>query len=159
MGEIIFLLLLAGGAILYLIEASGYPMPRFEVSGGPAVYPKMILTVFLILAVIRIVQIITTKEKAKFVFTELFVGTRGVFWISFVAYVLVVKTIGYHIATSVFLIGMTEYFYYKKTNSFGTGRQIFLRSVGLVGFVAAMYWFFAATMNVLLPRGILTGIL
>lgn len=159
MGEIIFLLLLAGGAVLYLIEASGYPMPRFEVSGGPAIYPKMILIVFLILVMVRILQIVSSRKKERFIFSELFIGTRGVFWISFILYVLVVKTIGYHITTSVFLIGMTEFFYYKKTKSPGTAKQVLLRSAGLIFFVAGMYWFFAATMNVLLPKGLLTGIL
>lgn len=159
MGEIIFLLLLAAGAVSYLIEASGYPMPRFEVSGGPAIYPKMILTVFLILAAVRIIQIISSREKEKFVFSELFVGTRGVFWFAFILYVLVVKTIGYHITTSLFLIGMTEFFYYKKAKFLGTPKQILLRSTGLILFVAGMYWFFAATMNVLLPKGLLAGIL
>lgn len=159
MGEIVFLVLLSGVAVVYLVEAFGYPMPKFEVSGGPAIYPKMILIIFLILVFVRLIQIITTKEKVKFVFIDLFTGTRGVFWISFLIYALTVKTIGYLIATIVFLIGMTEYFYYKKTNSFGTIRQIGLRTIGLIGFVVLLYWFFAVTMNVLLPKGVLSGVL
>ena len=154
MGEIIFLLILIAISVLGFIEAGTFPVPIFEKTGGPALFPKILFVGLAIFAVIRIIMILRSKEKKKFVFVELFQSTRGVFLLASVVYVLVMEYLGYIISTALFLVVICNYLYWKRHDTKGTVKSIILRNVAMIVITFLLYVFFAKVMTINLPQGL-----
>lgn len=154
MGEIIFLLILIAISVLGFIEAGTFPVSIFEKTGGPALFPKILFVGLAIFAVIRIIMILRSKEKKKFVFVELFQSTRGVFLLASVVYVLVMEYLGYIISTALFLVVICNYLYWKRHDTKGTVKSIILRNVAMIVITFLLYVFFAKVMTINLPQGL-----
>lgn len=154
MGEIIFLLVLIAISALGFIEAGTFPVSLFEKTGGPSLFPKVLFVGLAIFAVVRIIVILKSKEKTKFVFLDLFKSTRGVFILASVIYVLVMEYLGYIISTALFLIVICNYLYWKRYDTKGTVKSIVLRNASMVLITFLLYVFFAKVMTINLPHGL-----
>ncbi len=154
MGEIIFLLVLIAISALGFFEAAAFPSSIFETTGGPALFPKVLFVGLALFCVIRIIMILASKEKKKFVFVELFKSTRGVFLIASVVYIVVMEYLGYIISTALFLIVICNYLYWKRYDSKGTVKSIVVRNLAMLGITILLYVFFAKVMHVNLPDGL-----
>lgn len=159
MGEIIFLVILAGVAGLYFYQALGYAMPKLDNSGGPAIFPKFVCAVLICLIIIRIITIIAKKEKKPFHNFELFKGSTGLLFISFVVFVVIVKPLGFILASFLFLSFVSNALYFVKTNTIGSVKSIVFREVLFILFPVLLYFFFTKVLFIALPAGILKGIL
>ena len=75
MGEIYFNLFLFVVSIAGLINTLSWQVIK-DTSGGPATYPRIILTALLACSLIRIIQILKQKkeERPDFIFMDLFKG-------------------------------------------------------------------------------------
>ncbi len=159
MGEILFLLLISGAAGLYFYQATGYRMPKLDNSGGPAIFPKFVCAILICLVVIRIITVLSKKDFKKFYFFELLKGSMGVFFISFVVLVLVIKPVGFVLTSFIFLSFTSNYLFYEKNGTLGKLRSIALREVVFIIFTLVLYFFFTKILYIALPAGILKGIL
>ncbi len=155
MGEIVFsgLLFLFSGYLFYL--TFDFPVNILERSGGAGLFPRIVLAFLMVFLIIRIVQILCQKEKKPFVFTEMFKGIRLFYLITLVAYVALLKVLGYFICTTLFLAVMINVLYRQVRGEWGTVKTIVLRNVLIVAFAVLMNLFFAKILHVLLPVGIL----
>jgi len=157
MGELVFLIGLSAIAGYYYYETLSYTVSRFERTGGPAVFPQLLVYGLLIFIVIRVVQILVKKEKPKFKGLSLLQGTRGIFFFSFVAYVLLMTRLGFVMSATLYLIGISTYMY-KQVE--GSARMYSIRVFGvrcviMVVFVIAVNYFFSTVLNVEVPTGFL----
>jgi len=153
MGELIFLALLLVIGISFWFMTFSFTVSPLDKSGGAGVFPRMVIILLLAFVVLRIFQVLRKKEKAHFIFLELFSGIRLFFLLSFVVYVVALNWLGYLISSILFLAITTNYFSYKTRDSFGTVKLIVLRNAGVIAFVFATYHFFDTTLHIALPRG------
>jgi len=157
MGELLFLFGLVVVAGYYYYESLSYTTTRFERTGGPAVFPQIVIYGLLFFILLRVIQIFIKKDKTKFKWFSIFKGTRGIFFISFVFYVLLMQFLGFILAGSLFLITISTYMYKQVENSV----QLFafkdfgIRSLIMISFVIFVNYFFAVALNVQVPKGIL----
>jgi hypothetical protein len=155
MGEFILLLFFAGIDVYYFAETFTYRKPLFETTGGPAVYPRLILALLFFFLVIRAIQVWRTAKKPPFVFFDLFKGSCGVFLYSFFVYILLMQPLGYVIATLLYLTFISHYLLYHKNGTIGTIRLAGLRIVVFAMISFLLYQFFAVILNVNMPAGML----
>lgn len=155
MGEILFLglLILFCGYLFFLTFS--FPVNILERSGGAGLFPRLVLTFLMIFLIIRIIQIVSQKQKSPFVFTEMFQGTRLFYLIALVVYVGALKILGYFICTTLFLAVMINVLYRQIKGEWGSAGTIVIRNAMIVVFVTVMNFFFAGVLHVLLPTGIL----
>lgn len=161
MGEIIFLILIAAISGLYLGQTFGYVMPKLDNSGGPALFPQIICVALLVLILIRIITILVRKEFNHFHFLEMFRGSTGVFSISVIVMVLIMRPVGFIVSSFLFLTVVSNALYYLKTEdkSLGGVKSIVLREALFLAFVLGLYAFFTRVLFIALPKGILKGLL
>ena len=159
LGEIIALLLLAGTGVAYFMETYGYRISRFERTGGPGVYPRAILTCLFIFILLRVVQILLSKENRAFVFFNLFWGKKGTFFGMFVLYILLMPFLGYIVATTAYLVAASTYLSYIKEGNLGSRRRLLVRSACFLGATFGIYQFFVVLLDVAVPSGIFASIL
>lgn len=158
MGEIIFLLLLAGVGVVYLVQAGGYKTPLLDNSGGPAMFPRIVCVILIALIVLRIVQIISQKKFKGFRFFELFKGSTGLFSISTIAMIFLIEPLGFIVTCFLYMTVVGNGLYYMKTGTIGTVKNILLRELLFLAFVLGLYFFFTQILYVGFPRGILSGL-
>ena len=154
--EIFFLCVIGIFISYFLYEALAYRAAVFDTSGGPGLFPKYILILFLACIVVLIIQKLIRKDKDTFVFKELFIGIRGIVLLSMVVYLILTYILGFTVSTILFLIFLFNYLYYgKHTDHWGRVKSVMLRSgVGL--FLAlCINLIFTRLMHVFLPKGIL----
>lgn len=157
MGEIIFLIILALVGAGMFGMSFGFQVSRIDTSGGPALFPRVVIIMLFVFIVIRIVMIGKNKEEMekKFHFLEIFQGSRLIFLLSFLGYALIMKPLGFVISSSLFLILAVTFLYRKQYGERITVKKgLILYPVILVS-VAALYYIFVNKLNVLLPSGIL----
>lgn len=157
MGEIIFLIILALAGAGMLGMSFGFQVSRIDTSGGPALFPRVVIIMLFVFIVIRIVMISKNKEEMekKFHFLEIFQGSRLIFLLLFLGYALIMKPLGFVISSSLFLILAVTFLYRKQYGERITVKKgLVLYPVILVS-VAALYYIFVNKLNVLLPSGIL----
>ncbi len=159
MGEIVFLLCIAGVGAAYYLEATGYAMPKLDNSGGPAFFPKLICAILVVLILARVIQIIARKDKNRFVYKNLFLGTTGFFTIGVILFVLLMPFLGYIISCFLFLSIVSNALLYAKTKSFGTVKSIIVRELSFLVFVTVLYYFFTHVLYVAFPDGILKSVI
>ena len=157
MSEFVFLAGLAVLALLGYSEVLTYTVTKYDRTGGPAIYPKMLLILLLVALAIRGIQILASKKKEKFKWGSLFSGQRGVFFVSFVLFVMLMKPLGFILDGTIFLVFTTFYLYYKSTGdkSLGGKKKIVFRVLFSLGFCVAVYLFFSEFLHVAVPEGIL----
>lgn len=135
----------------------GFQVSRIDTSGGPALFPRIVILLLLVFIIMRIVMISKDKEELgrKFHFLEMFQGSRLVFLLLFLGYALIMKPLGFVISSSLFLIIAVTFLHKKQ---YGKGITV---KMGLVLYpviviaVTVLYYIFVNKLNVLLPGGIL----
>ncbi len=155
MGEIIFLivLLLLGGVLFQQTFTFGVSI--LDQSGGPALFPRIVLAILAIAIIIRLISVLREKKHEHFVFIELFTGNRLFFFLSLILYIVTFKFLGYILSTCLFLMITCNYFYYVVKGNKGSVKSIAVRNIGIVVFAVVMYVFFANVLHIMLPAGIL----
>ena len=156
MGESIFLASLAAVAGTMLFETMHYPTGALDRSGGPGIFPTILIAILLAFIALRLVAIIRSRKQEKFVFMEMFRGIRLLFLVALGLTILLMESIGFVPMISLFLIVSVHCFYFAANDSWGSYRLIAVRSLVLVGFTVGMYVFFQAALGVQLPAGILS---
>ncbi len=151
----IFLLLLAGIDVYYLAETFSYKKPLYDNTGGPAVFPRVILVLLLVCLAVRMIQIIVTRDKKHFVFKELFRGSTGVFLFAFAGYIFLMEYLGMILDTVLYLGLISHYMIYQRDGTLGTARSVAVHMAAYLVMAAALYWFFSVFMNVAVPKGLL----
>ncbi len=154
MGEIIFLAILGLFLGYLFLTTSSFPISVMDNSGGAAFFPRIVLGFLIALIIIRIISILFTREKSKFIIKEMFQGIRLFFVISLILYATILPIIGYIISTTLFLIVVVNVFYYKANETLGTTKTIIIRNVLLLTFVLSLNIFFTEILGVVLPVGI-----
>lgn len=158
MGEIIFLLIVAGVGGLYLSQTFGYTIPMLDNSGGPALFPKIVCVGLIILVIFRIIQIVSQKDYKHFRFMELFKGSTGFFFLSVVALIVLMPHLGFIVTCFLFETITGNVLMYLKKKTLGCPWQIIVREVFFLAFVIGLYFFFTKILFVALPTGILSGL-
>lgn len=156
MGEILFLLLIAGIDIIYFAETFTYKKPLFDNTGGPAVFPRVVLILLLACLLVRILQILAAREKRHFVLRELFCGSTGVFLLAFAGYIFFMEPLGIILDTILYLGFTSHYMIYVRDGSLCSGRKILLHMASFAVIAVSVYWFFSTVLNVAVPRGLLS---
>lgn len=158
-GEIVALLLLACTGVAYLVETFGYRVSRFERTGGPGVYPRIILYCLFFFIVLRMAQILWERKNRAFVFFDLFHGSKGVFFFTFVLYIFLMPYLGYILSTTLYLVFASCFLTYLKEGSLGAKPRLILRSLFFFGTTMGIYWFFVLFLDVAVPAGLIEAIL
>lgn len=153
MGEIIFLLCFAVISLIMFYLTGDFRVSKMDTSGGAALFPRIVIVILLVFLAIRVIEILRSKEKKKFSGRELFTGSRLYFITGFVLYVVLLKPLGYIIATSLFLVFTVNRFYQIENGTLGTMVQIVVRNMIMIFFVLAMNWAFGTILSVMLPTG------
>ena len=157
MGEIIFLILLAAVGGYYYFESLGYTVGRFDTTGGGGIFPRAIIIVLFVLLAARLIEILIKKEKAPFKFFGYLKGVGGVFFLSFVAFVLLIRPLGFVVDAILFSLWSVNYLYYKTHDDkkLGGTKALIIRCVAIIAYVLLVNWFFTGVLHVNLPAGIL----
>lgn len=153
MGEVVFLSVLLIVCGLFFGLSFGFQTSVLDTSGGAGLWPRIIIIFMAVFLVIRIVQVLRDKNRAKFVFTELFKGPRLFFLVALAAYMILFKFLGYIVCTIAFLFVVVNMFYKWTNDSWGNMKSIIVRNVLCVVFVLALYFFFTDVVHILLPVG------
>lgn len=154
MGEILFLLCFAVISLIMFYLTGDFRVSKMDTSGGAALFPRIVIILLLIFLAVRIVEIVRAKEKKAFAGKELFTGSRCYFIIGFVLYVILLKPVGYILATVLFLAFVVNRFYKIEKGTMGTAVQIAVRNLIMIVFVLAMNWAFGTILSVNLPSGL-----
>ncbi len=157
MGEIIFLIVLAAAGISMFGMSFGFQVSRIDTSGGPALFPRIVIIILLVFIAMRIVMISKDKEEKekKFHFLEMFQGSRLIFLFMFLGYALLMKPLGFVISSSLFLIIAVTFLYKKQYGERITVKKGLILYPAILICVAVLYYIFVNKLNVLLPGGIL----
>ena len=155
MGEIYFNLFLFVVSIAGLINTLSWQVIK-DTSGGPATYPRIILTALLACSLIRIIQLLKQKKEARpdFIFMDLFKGHRGFFLLALVVYVASLNILGFMIATIIYLNVVVNVMIYFSKGSFKVDKWLFIRGICLVAAAYGVTWFFQSALRVMVPTGI-----
>lgn len=156
MGEIIFLFVLAAIGGWYFYETFSYTTPIYDKTGGPAVFPRMILILLLICLVVRLIQILVKKERKHFVLLELFTGSTGVFLFAFMAYIFLLEPLGMILDTILYLTFTSHYMIYGRDGTIGSKTSVIKHFIAYIFMSVGIYLFFSKVMNVAVPTGILS---
>lgn len=156
MGELIFLCVLeAVGAVAFGM-AFNFPRSIIDKSGGPAFFPQFVVGFMTFFILVRIIQILKTpkNERNEFHFIEIFTGERLVFVIATVMVTLLMRSAGFCITMSVYLIFLILFLHKRMTGKKASIKMISIVVVsGILGTIFIDY-IFCAVMKVMIPRGI-----
>lgn len=157
MGELIFMLIVAVTAIALFINTYSFPVSIIDQSGGAGLFPRIVIILLLFFMTVRTVRwFINPETRRKFVFVEMFQGTRLIYLIGTVLYIAILPFLGYVLSTILFMGTMVNYFYsvqWNKRPSVGTESIIM---IGILIGTIGLYFFFGEILNIRLPQGILT---
>lgn len=151
--EIVFLLVILGFSVLFLVQTHSYQVPTYDTSGGPAMFPQYILIMLIAAIVILVVQLIIKRQGAKFVFGEMFTGVRGIFFVSLVVYLALLRPIGFLLSTALFLLVTVNFLARVYKGSLGTAKEIVVRSSISLGVALFVNFLFADVFRIMLPTG------
>ena len=157
MGEIFFLIILAAAGVGMFGMSFGFQVSRIDSSGGPALFPRIVIIILLLFIAIRIIMVSKSTEELgkKFHFLEIFQGSRLIFLLMFLGYAVLMKPLGFVISSSLFLIIAVTFLYKKQYGERITVKKgLILYPVILIS-VAVLYYIFVNKLNVLLPGGII----
>lgn len=157
MGEVVFLSIVGLLGIGMLVMTGSFPTSLIDKSGGPALFPRIVIILLLVFLIARIVTIIRSEEEKKkeFRFLEIFKGSRLFFLIVFILFILTIEKIGFIISGSVFAIVMMFYLYRKQYGENMSKKRMAVTAVIATVSVVVIYILFTRYFNVLLPAGII----
>ena len=120
-------------------------------------YPRIVITILVILLIIRTIQILSSEEEKqrKFVFLEIFKGPRLVYFLVTLAYFLLVKYVGFILMTIAYLIFMILFFYRLQEEKNPSRKTISIVSVTVICGVILLNYVFCDVLGVLLPVGLI----
>lgn len=153
MGELVFLLILLILCAVCFVQTLSFPVSILDQSGGPALFPQIVLALLTLVIVIRLIQFFREKKHEHFVFRELFTGRRLFFFGSLIVYVFLFDFLGYILSTALFLVVTINYFYYVVKGNRGSVKAILVRNISAIAFSVIMYVFFANILHIMLPTG------
>ena len=155
MGEIIFLvfLLISGGVMFW--STFSFRTNPLDTSGGPAIFPQIVLAFLMLMVVIRIVEILCSKEKKPFAFVEMFKGSRLFFLVSLGVYIFLIKPLGFIVSTVLFMTVVILGFRYSMSKSVGKPGSVAIAVGASAAYAVLMYVLFAKVLSIFLPAGIL----
>jgi hypothetical protein len=157
MGEVIFLGIVAIIAAIMLVLTATFPVSIIDHSGGPSLFPRLVIGLLFLFIIIRIIEILKTKKETRkpFVFTEIFKGPRLLFIIiSIVAFILVSR-LGFIITMSLYVPGMMIFFTYLNKKELPSKKEIIIMIFSCILFVVLFDYLFCTHLHVILPKGIL----
>lgn len=157
MGELVFLTILVMiGIVMYIISGS-FPTSIIDKSGGPALFPRLVIIFLFVMIILRIMEILKVpkEERKEFHFVEIFKGSRLIFLVVTFAYYMLAVYLGFVISSIIYLIFMTSYFYKVKFEIWPSKRRFFTTSGSIVLSVVVIDYLFCEVLNVLLPIGII----
>jgi hypothetical protein len=154
--ELVFLGAILAVCVRLFLETTTYVTASYDTSGGAGQFPQYVLILLMIAVIALMIQDIRKKKYQDFDITSLFHDERKVFFLSLVAYILVIKPFGFIMSTIIYLVFIVNYLYKKYGNgSIGTVKNVIIRNVSLVIFVCAIDYVFEHLMRVVLPHGFL----
>lgn len=153
MGELVFLALILVVCAVFYGMSFEFKTSVLDTSGGAAFWPRIVIVFLACFVIIRGIQVIKNKGDRKFVFGELFRGSRLIFLLSLTGYIVLFKYVGYLISTMLFLLITVNVFYKITRDNFGSVRSIVLRNAAAVAFAFGCYFFFAKVVHIALPQG------
>ncbi len=161
MSELIFLGILAVLGIICFGETTTYTVAPYDRTGGPAIYPQIVLVLLFVALALRAIQLLVSKKREKFKWFTLFHGPRGVFFAAFLLFVILMKPLGFIVDATLFLTFTSLFLYYKTTDdkSLGGPKTILLRFVVAAVFSGIVYFFFSEVLHVAVPKGVLSIVL
>ena len=156
MGEIIFLsVVIAACGVLYGVTFT-FNVSSFDTTGGPAPFPRYVLIGIILVGVALIVRRIRERGDDRFAFLELFHGSRGVGLLAFVVYLILLRLIGFFIATTIFLAVTCHYLLWVSSGSWAHSSVRVVARVGVLALAAfGIYYLFGQVFNIMLPTGTL----
>lgn len=160
MGELVFMGITAAAAIAMFIMTASFPVSIIDKSGGPALFPRVVILLLLVFMIIRAVIVLRDRELfgKRFVFAEIFRGARLIYLLVTLIYILLIKQAGFVPMTAAYLYGLTQYLFYLQKGSRMSLRRNILTFIGCLALSIGMYLLFSGVLNILLPEGILKGL-
>lgn len=157
MGEIAFLIVIITCGIIMFGMSFGFQESAIDNSGGPALFPRIVIAFLIISAIVRIITILRNSDERKkdFCFLEIFKGSRLFFVLLFLIYILLIKPLGFVITTIIFANVLLTYLYKKQYGEYATVKKNIITYVITIVIVVAVYYLFTQYLHVLLPAGIL----
>lgn len=158
MGEIVFLAIIAlvGGGMFAMTY--GFRENILDQSGGPGMFPRIIVILLGFSLIVRIVQIVLKKETKKpFAFVEMFKGSRLLYILATLAYMLLVRFVGYVPMTIVYLIFTILVFRSQESDEPFTAGRVALIVVTNSVVAVGVYLFFTRIVDIRLPAGFIGG--
>ena len=138
-----------GGSLWFLALTRGLPHPAL-VPIGPAFYPRILLTITALLSAALVVSDLVRRRRAARPAPVRY-GLVLLTFAIFSAYVALLPSLGYRVATFLFVGGL------QATLERPHGRRWGLVLAVALATTLATYYVFEGYLSVLLPRGRLTG--
>ncbi len=156
MGELIFMGITALAAIAMFFMTASFPVSIIDKSGGPALFPRIIVILLIVFILIRSVIVLKDKEllKKPFIFTEIFKGSRLIYLLVTLAYILLIKQVGFLIMTTVYLFGLTQYLFFIQQDHTMNLKRNLITGVGALVVTIGIYLLFSNVLGIRLPKGI-----
>lgn len=158
MGELIFLGIIVIISAIMFGMTYDFKVSILDKSGGAGLWPRIVIVFLIIMTIIRFIQVLKEKDRQPFAFLELFRGMRLFFLLALGIYIILIKPLGYIIATLLFLFITVNLFYYKSNDHIGSFKSIIIRNMFIIGFVFGLYFFFANIVYIMLPKGLLLAL-
>lgn len=157
MGELVFLCFLEAVGIAAFILAFDFPRSIIDKSGGPAFFPQAVVGFLTLFVLIRVLQIIKTpKEKrGKFHFLEMFKGESLVYLIATLLVVILMRSLGFILTMSTYLIFLILFLHRRKRGSFASVKMTLIVVLGSIAGTVLIDYVFCDVMKVMIPRGII----
>lgn len=158
MGECIFLGILSILSGIYFVQTLGYSVVIGDTSGGAGFFPRIVCIGVIVLAAIRVVQIVRQKEIQHFRMVEMFQGVTGMFSLSTLFLVIVMPYLGFVVSGFIYLSIVSGGLLKARTGSIGSSRGIMIREAAFLILLIGIYIFFTRILFVALPAGFLGAI-
>ena len=158
MGECVFLGVLIILSCVYYMQTLSYGAVIGDASGGAGFFPRIVCVCLVLLATIRLAQIIRSKEKKHYKMIEMFQGTTGMFSVSTVILVISMPYLGFVLSGFIYLTVVCGVLRKAKTGEFGAAKWVALREIVFFLLLVGIYAFFTRILFVALPAGLLNFI-
>lgn len=157
MGELFFIGILAVLGLAMFGASFFFQTSLIDKSGGAALFPRIIIVVLLVLLLVRAIQILRSKTQraTHFAFAEMFQGARLFFFILFFLYAISMTTLGFVVASTLFLIVAIVFLYKEQYAKKMPIKKVILCCLCCGTSVFVINYCFVNFFNVVLPSGIL----
>lgn len=142
--------------IAILINVSTFGESIVDPYCGPAMMPRVIGVVMIVLIVVQIIRTSRQKEHIEVELRSLFKRNTVIFLISILAYGAIFEILGYVLSTAIFMISMILFFMKAQGKTINKKNIIKVAVTG-IGFAIISYFFFSEAAAISLPTGVLGG--